>query len=262
MENNTKKAVEKSITGYAMFRRALLAAVLLILPASLTMAQTNEDEVLKSVIRNETSAYFKRDAKAWQATWLQEQKATRTIIGNGRYFTVTGGDKIRDDILKDIKDNPKNIPVQVTSRNFLISNDGNMAWVEYDQTLMLPTLDPKYKSETREQRLLLKRGNQWKIANQITTDKSLGGSDPKAIEASLSSVGYRLMAAKRMKEAIDVFKMNASLNPQSADAFDSLAEAYMKAGNKTLAVQNYERSLRINPASESGKEALAKLKQK
>ena len=44
------------------------------------------------------------------------------------------------------------------------------------------------------------------------------------------------------------------------NTYDSLGEAYMMAGNKKLAIENYEKSIKLNPKSESGKAALAKLK--
>ncbi len=47
---------------------------------------------------------------------------------------------------------------------------------------------------------------------------------------------------------------------ESWNAFDSLGEAYMKAGNKELAIENYEKSLKLNPGSKSGTEALNYLK--
>jgi TolA-binding protein len=41
-----------------------------------------------------------------------------------------------------------------------------------------------------------------------------------------------------------------------------LGEAYALAGNKKAAIENYEKSVKLNPKSTSGPEALAKLKQK
>lgn len=60
-----------------------------------------------------------------------------------------------------------------------------------------------------------------------------------------------------MNEAIDVFAVNVKLNPTSWNAYDSLGEGYALAGNKKLAIANYEKSLELNPANEAGKKALA-----
>jgi cytochrome c-type biogenesis protein CcmH/NrfG len=55
-------------------------------------------------------------------------------------------------------------------------------------------------------------------------------------------------------------KLNAEAFPQSFNAYDSLGEAYAVAGEKELAIKAYEKSLELNPQSESGIDALKKLK--
>ena len=57
-----------------------------------------------------------------------------------------------------------------------------------------------------------------------------------------------------------MFKVNVHLYPQSWNAYDSLGEAYAAAGQKDLAIHNYERSLSLNPKNEAGTAALAKLR--
>ena len=81
-------------------------------------------------------------------------------------------------------------------------------------------------------------------------------------ERSLNSAGYTLMADGKLKEAIELFKMNVQLYPQSWNVYDSLGEAYANAGETALAIQNYEKSLQLNPKNEAGTAALAKLKGK
>jgi len=49
------------------------------------------------------------------------------------------------------------------------------------------------------------------------------------------------------------------MNPQSANAHDSLGEAYMINGNKELAIKNYKKSLELNPDNTNAKEMLNKL---
>ena len=74
--------------------------------------------------------------------------------------------------------------------------------------------------------------------------------DPRAVlfeEATLNNLGYRLIQKGRLKDAIEVFKLNTEAYPQSGNVWDSLAEAYMLNGDKELAVQNYKKSLDLNP---------------
>jgi tetratricopeptide (TPR) repeat protein len=61
--------------------------------------------------------------------------------------------------------------------------------------------------------------------------------------------------------AIEVFKMNVEMNPQSANAYDSLGEAYMKAGDDENAIKNYEKSLELNADNDNAKKMLKKLKE-
>jgi tetratricopeptide (TPR) repeat protein len=73
---------------------------------------------------------------------------------------------------------------------------------------------------------------------------------------------YALMNENKNKESVEILKMNAALFPNSFNAFDSLGEAYAKAGNKKLAIENHEKSLKLNPNNTSGSDALKKLKGK
>ena len=50
------------------------------------------------------------------------------------------------------------------------------------------------------------------------------------------------------------------MNPQSANAYDSLGEAYMKAGDNEKAIKNYKKSLELNPENNNAKKMLEKLK--
>ena len=56
-------------------------------------------------------------------------------------------------------------------------------------------------------------------------------------------LGYALLADGKNAEAISVFKMNVKQFPASANAHDSLAEAYMISGDKTQAIKYYQMAL-------------------
>jgi len=55
-------------------------------------------------------------------------------------------------------------------------------------------------------------------------------------EPTINQIGYSLMNAKKYKEAIEVLKLNVESYPESANVYDSLAEAYLNNGDKELAV--------------------------
>ncbi len=79
-------------------------------------------------------------------------------------------------------------------------------------------------------------------------------------EAALNGLGYRLLEQKRQDEAIAVFKLNAGDYPGSWNVYDSLAEAYLKAGQADLAIRNYERSVALNPGNQNAVEVLKRLR--
>ena len=79
-------------------------------------------------------------------------------------------------------------------------------------------------------------------------------------ENKANTYGYKLLAARKYAEAIDIFNINAARFPNSANAFDSLAEAYMMNGQKDLAVKYYEKSIELNPGNTNAVEMIKKLK--
>jgi CubicO group peptidase (beta-lactamase class C family) len=66
-------------------------------------------------------------------------------------------------------------------------------------------------------------------------------------EGELNTLGYQLLAKERAKDAIEVFKLNTEMFPQSANPFDSLGEAYLKDGQKELALANYKKAVELDP---------------
>jgi len=95
---------------------------------------------------------------------------------------------------------------------------------------------------------------------QYHTLKSTAASSYNFEEDELNALGYRLLAAKKFDEAIRVFQLNSEAYPKSANAYDSLGEAYMDAGDKPQAIAFYEKSLQLNPKNANGARMLAKLK--
>ncbi len=78
-------------------------------------------------------------------------------------------------------------------------------------------------------------------------------------ENDLNEWGYALLRQNELEKAIAVFKLNVLLHEQSANAYDSLAEAYIKAGDKKLALENYKKALELNPNSKNARQLVEKL---
>jgi hypothetical protein len=95
---------------------------------------------------------------------------------------------------------------------------------------------------------------------EYTGLKERGFGDIFTNEGELNGLGYRLLAQRKLREAIEVLKLNAEAYPQSGNVYDSLAEAYMLNGDMELAVQNYEKSLALDPSNTNAARMLKKLK--
>jgi CubicO group peptidase (beta-lactamase class C family) len=78
-------------------------------------------------------------------------------------------------------------------------------------------------------------------------------------EGEMNRAGYNLLQAEKVKEAIEIFKLNVTSFPKSSNAYDSLGEAYAKDGNKELAIKNYKKSVELNPKNVAGAKILEEL---
>jgi tetratricopeptide (TPR) repeat protein len=68
-----------------------------------------------------------------------------------------------------------------------------------------------------------------------------------ALEADVNTLGYQFLGGGKIDDAIEVFKKNTELFPQSWNVWDSLAEGYMNKGEKQLAIENYNKALNMAP---------------
>ncbi|HKQ79789.1 MAG TPA: alpha/beta hydrolase-fold protein [Blastocatellia bacterium] len=64
-------------------------------------------------------------------------------------------------------------------------------------------------------------------------------------ELLMNQLGYQLIGSGKMDDAIAVFKSNVDRYPNSANVYDSLAEAYENSGKLDLARPNYEKAVQL-----------------
>jgi hypothetical protein len=110
--------------------------------------------------------------------------------------------------------------------------------------------------------VLMKTIQEKDIAAAVAQYHDLKTNQPNGYDFSeqeLIGLGYVLLHMKKIPEAIGVFKLSAESYPQSYNTWDSLAEAYMDHGDKDLAIQNYKKSIELNPNNANGKEKLKRL---
>ena len=78
-------------------------------------------------------------------------------------------------------------------------------------------------------------------------------------EKSMNLLGYKFLNEGETDIAIEIFKMNVADYPESFNVYDSLGEAYMKAGFNEEAIRNYKKSLELNPENNNAKKMLETL---
>ena len=62
-------------------------------------------------------------------------------------------------------------------------------------------------------------------------------------ENALIKLGYKLLGEKALKDAVVILKLNTKMNPESANAFDSLGDAYVAEGDYKNAVASAQKCI-------------------
>lgn len=104
-----------------------------------------------------------------------------------------------------------------------------------------------------------------RIDEAIESYRKIKKEQPANVAVSagrINTLGYVLMRAKKLNEAIALFKLNVEFHPTLAGVYDSLGEGYMTNGDKELAIANYRKSLEMDPRNNNAKEKLKQLEGK
>lgn len=104
---------------------------------------------------------------------------------------------------------------------------------------------------------LRKRG--FDHAIDVFNDEKKKNSNFQPSEDDLNDWAYRMLSIGQKKEALEIFKLNVFLYPQSWNVYDSYGEALLKNGRKEEAIKMYQKSVEINPENNNGKKALERL---
>lgn len=123
-------------------------------------------------------------------------------------------------------------------------------YVSVDRTHAAPIAILKTIAESHEIEAVLA---QYQLLKQSEQVRYLPDQD------TLVMFGYLLMAEKRYHAALQALKLEVQEYPHYWNAYDTLAEVYAALGERQLAIQNYEKSIELNPDNEYGIEQLKKL---
>jgi len=70
-------------------------------------------------------------------------------------------------------------------------------------------------------------------------------------ESMVNQLGYACMEQHQMKQAAALFERNTNEHPKSANAFDSLGDYYVAAGDKPKAIEAFSKSLTLGNTTET-----------
>jgi CubicO group peptidase (beta-lactamase class C family) len=105
---------------------------------------------------------------------------------------------------------------------------------------------------------LLRRG--YERAIEFYQELKRKNSNFQPTENDLNDWAYRMLnGGGKPKEALEIFKLNVFLYPESANVYDSVAEAYAINGERELAIKNYRHSLELDPKNTNAIQQLKKL---
>jgi tetratricopeptide (TPR) repeat protein len=96
--------------------------------------------------------------------------------------------------------------------------------------------------------LSVKSGILNELGSNDEADKVMNDALAMATEAELNIYGYQFLNNGQNDKAIEILTLNTKRFPKSANAWDSLGEAYFIKGDKKNAILSFKKSLSLNPA--------------
>ena len=78
-------------------------------------------------------------------------------------------------------------------------------------------------------------------------------------EGQLNNLGYYYKGREELEKAIAIFKINVDAFPYAFNVYDSYGEALLEQGAREEAIENYKKSVSLNPGNENGIKVLKDL---
>ncbi len=152
--------------------------------------------------------------------------------------------------------NEKNLIVMLdnTGTGYLDRLSESLAKILYNQ----PYDPPKVSIVETLEKTINEKGIAAGVA-QYRDLKAKQASTYDFAEPELNQLGYRLLRGGKPQEAIEIFKLNVEAYPKGFNTYDSLAEAYMAVNERELAIQNYKKSIELNPSNTNAVEVVKRL---
>lgn len=168
--------------------------------------------------------------------------------------------KIKDEYMKTIQINPNHVGGRMGLINFYRIAPG----------IMGGSMEKAYN----EAKILIgieEKSGHYQLAMLYSADKNIGKAEEefKFLESKFGNMkdfsgfynnyGYFLLNNSRINDAIQKFNKQVELAPNNPNAYDSLGDGYLAAGNKTEAIVQFKKALELDPNFEASKKKLKEL---
>jgi CubicO group peptidase (beta-lactamase class C family) len=143
----------------------------------------------------------------------------------------------------------------------MVNSDAGLTMASFLEESIAKEYGWHYAMQQKQADILWLVANARGTAAAIQKYEDLKKSSAKGLdENTLLQVAYQLLFAGKADDALQVFKLQVQDYPKYWNSYDSIGEAYMRAGQKDLAIQNYEKSIKLKPDNQNGIDMLKKLK--
>lgn len=157
-------------------------------------------------------------------------------------------------ILRDVDD--KNLVVLLSNYEGteLVSISNDILKILYD----LPTRQPKRPIS----QFLFEYAAKNEGSNLLEVYNSLMEEEGEAFsisEPAMNTLGYNFLHNGKTRDAMSIFTINATKFPNSSNVYDSRGEAYLALGDTANAIEDYKKSVELNPENQNGRSVLQSL---
>lgn len=227
-------------------KKIVLPIILGLILFSVTANAVDDKVAIKKVISGEHKAYIDKDFGAWSEYWLHESYVCHTTINSFGVVMKKSWDSLSTD-LKKYFENEEISPELKIADDYDIIVSGDMASAEVSKKSEFDLWGVEKVVKFKTSYLLKKVYDGWKIVSLTQVNNTSYENSDFMTEFRINMIGYQLLDDDKIDEAIRILELNKEFYPESANTWDSLAEAYMKKGDNEKAIEFYRKSIEINP---------------
>ncbi|MDP5082513.1 MAG: tetratricopeptide repeat protein [Winogradskyella sp.] len=167
--------------------------------------------------------------------WRGNSKIEPVVLGENEFFMVDLYKKLR------FVEHP-----ETKERYLSIIEDGNEANITYDYL--------KVSDDYKTPSMLLKAKNYERALAGFLLIKEKDSMSDFINEFDFNKLGYKAIGEKQYFDALEIFKINVALHPNSDNVYDSLADCYLLIEDSLNAYTNYKKALDLNNRNRSAQE--------